>query len=91
MRTRFCDMLELYNNLQGSQGYSLHFKDVETKTPRHSPEAMQHKHPDHETITDHLLLICQVALRGLSHCIPTAALWGRGTLIPKLQIRMMRL
>lgn len=40
-------MLELYNNMQNSQDYSLHFKDVGTETLRHSLEIMQHKHPDY--------------------------------------------
>lgn len=89
--THFCDMLELYNNLQNSQDYSLHFKDVETETPRHSPAAMQHKRPDHEIVTDR----CCSSVRWL--CLdyplvyPHSSLVGWGTLVPKLQMRMMRL
>ena len=82
-------MLELYNNPQNSQDYSLHFKDVETETPRHSPVALQHNRPDHEIVTDR----CCSSVRWL--CLdyplvyPYSSLVGWGTLVPKLQMRMM--
>lgn len=62
-----------------SQGYLLHFKDEETETPRHSPKATQHKHPDHEIMAT----TCCSAICGFTWIIPLhphSSLVGQGPL-----------